>query len=62
MVEEKEMATLERAEEIENEFYALKAIEWACEPDEAKRLISAALVPIKHTFIQRRRDRRNGER
>ncbi len=31
--------TLERGAEIENDFYHLKAQEWAIEPEEAKRFI-----------------------
>lgn len=46
---------LERGDEIERDFYALKAQEWACEPDEAKRHIVAALMPVMD-FFRRRRD------
>ena len=37
-------STLVRGDEIENDFYRLKAQEWACEPDDAAKRIRLALA------------------
>lgn len=50
-------STLERGDEIEREFFMLKAQEWACEPHEARSHIIAALASVRDFFIARRRDR-----
>lgn len=55
------MSTLERGNEIEADFYQLKAQEWAMEPYEAKRLIIAALEPLIKFAIERRKDNENPE-
>ncbi len=39
-------STLERGDEIERDFYRLKAQEWACEPDDAKARIVTAIAAL----------------
>lgn len=44
------MSTLSRGDEIEADFYQLKAQEWACSRDEAKLRVAAALYPHRPNF------------
>jgi hypothetical protein len=48
------VSILERGDEIERDFYALKAQEWACEPHEAERHIRASLSHLRDWFAIRR--------
>lgn len=48
------MSTLERGNEIEDDFYHLKAQEWAVEPHEAKRMIEAAMKDLSKICQLRR--------
>jgi hypothetical protein len=53
MCEQDHRSTLERGDEIERNFYRLKAQEWACEPDTVRKLIEAAMsrpapTPAEH--------------
>lgn len=48
------MSTLSRGDEIERDYYILKAQEWACEPHEAEEKIKEALVCVRAEFILRR--------
>jgi hypothetical protein len=55
------MSTLSRATEIEQEFYRLKAQEWACGIREAEEKITEALIPVRAEFFLRRHPMSNND-
>lgn len=49
-----EQSTLARGDQIERDFYNLKAQEWACEPNEAEHAIRSVLDGLAYAFRQSR--------
>lgn len=49
------MSTLSRGNDIERDFYQLKAQEWACEPHEAEAIIVILLKLAAWHFTERRK-------